>query len=381
MLSYSIGKEKSYLFAVTSENEFLTFALPIKEKDLREEVEKFRTMIQKGQARLKAQESLVSQGNMLYERLIQPAEEMIKKNNRLLIIPDGPLHVLPFGALVRKTGNNWQYLIEDKSLHMVLSATVYSELIKQRQASAAKQTEKTLVAFGDPKYPSEVKGETEDSGDSVVRSLVKRGYHLTPLPATREEVAMIAQIYRDRAEVYLGDDATEERAKAISKDIQYIHFACHGLLDEQFPLNSGIALAIPVELKEEQDNGILQAWEVFERVRIDADLLVLSACETGLGKEMGGEGLVGLTRAFQYAGARSVLASLWEVADVTTAELMKHFYEYLKAGLGKDEALRKAQMDMIHKPIKVKSQEGKTQKMDASHPFFWAAFQLVGDWR
>jgi CHAT domain-containing protein len=293
---------------------------------------------------------------------------MINQNKRIVIVPDGPLHVLPFGALVQKTGNSWQYLIEERPLHTVLSATVYSELIKQRQTSAAKKTEKTIVAFGDPKYPSEAEGETKDSGDSFVRSLVKRGTHLTPLPATREEVSMIAQIYRDRAEVYLGDEATEERAKAISKDVRYVHFACHGLLDEHFPLNSGIALTIPAELKEEKDNGILQAWEVFERVRIDADLVVLSACETGLGKEMGGEGLVGLTRAFQYAGAHTVLASLWEVADVASAELMKSFYGYLKEGLSKDEALQKAKIDMIQHP-------------DISHPFFWGAFQLIGDWQ
>ena len=166
----------------------------------------------------------------------------------------------------------------------------------------------------------------------------------------------------------MGEAATEERAKAVAKDARYLHFASHGLLDERFPLNSGLALTIPNEMKEGQDNGILQAWEIFERVRIDADLVVLSACETGLGKEMGGEGLVGLTRAFEYAGARSVLASLWSVADETTAALMKRFYGYLKAGQTKDAALRQAQVDLI-------------RGSEASHPFYWAAFQLNGDWR
>ena len=166
----------------------------------------------------------------------------------------------------------------------------------------------------------------------------------------------------------MGDAATEERAKSVAPDTKYLHFATHGLLDERFPLNSGLALTIPAEMKEGQDNGILQAWEIFERVRIDADLVVLSACETGLGKEMGGEGLVGLTRAFEYAGARSVLASLWSVADETTAALMKRFYGYLKAGQTKDAALRQAQVDLI-------------RGSEASHPFFWTAFQLNGDWR
>ena len=103
-------------------------------------------------------------------------------------------------------------------------------------------------------------------------------------------------------------------------------------------------------------------------MRIDADLVTLSACESGLGKEMGGEGLIGLTRAFQFAGARSVLASLWKVEDKSTAALMKRFYTYLKAGRTKDEALRLAQIDLI-------------RSAEFSRPRDWAAFQLNGDWK
>jgi CHAT domain-containing protein len=125
---------------------------------------------------------------------------------------------------------------------------------------------------------------------------------------------------------------------------------------------------IPDKPREGQDNGLLQAWEIFENVRIDADLVTLSACESGLGKEMGGEGLIGLTRAFQYAGARSILASLWMVEDQSTAELMKRFYGYLKSGKTKDEALRLAQIDLIHSP-------------NFSRPRDWAAFELIGDWK
>jgi CHAT domain-containing protein len=146
-------------------------------------------------------------------------------------------------------------------------------------------------------------------------------------------------------------------------------WACHGLLDERFPLNSALALTLPESQAEGQDNGLLQAWEIFESVRLDADLVTLSACDTALGKEMGGEGLVGVTRAFQFAGARSVLASLWSVSDISTARFMKRFYRYLRSGKSKDEALRLAQIDQI---------QGKP---GAAHPFHWAAFELFGDWR
>ena len=124
-------------------------------------------------------------------------------------------------------------------------------------------------------------------------------------------------------------------------------------------------MTAPEQRAEGQDNGLLQAWEIFESVRLDADLVTLSACGTALGREMGGEGLVGLTRAFQYAGARSVLASLWSVSDVSTARFMQSFYGHLRNGKTKDEALRAAQMESLQD----------------SHPFHWAAFQLTGDWR
>jgi CHAT domain-containing protein len=148
------------------------------------------------------------------------------------------------------------------------------------------------------------------------------------------------------------------------------------LLDERYPLNSALALTIPAMPAEGQANGLLQAWEIFEQMRIDADLVTLSACETALGKEMGGEGLVGLTRAFQYAGARTILASLWSVGDDSTAQLMTRFYGYLKAGRPKDEALRRAQIDLIRGG---RSASGAAAPI--AHPFHWAAFQLIGDWK
>src|SRR5262249_33763512 len=147
-----------------------------------------------------------------------------------------------------------------------------------------------------------------------------------------------------------------------------IHFAAHGLLDERFPLNSALILTIPEKLSEGQDNGLLQAWEIFEQLRLDADLITLSACKTGLGRELGGEGLVGLTRAFQYAGARSILASLWNVDDWRTAQLMQQFYRELQSGKSKEMALRTAQLALLH-------------SRTSSHPYYWAAFSLIGDWR
>jgi CHAT domain-containing protein len=190
---------------------------------------------------------------------------------------------------------------------------------------------------------------------------------LEPLPGSRSEVEAISSLFPGSRRL-LGRDATEEAIKSLAPQARRLHFACHGLIDERFPLSSALALTIPEHAQEGQDNGLLQAWEIFEELRLDADLVTLSACDTGRGKEMGGEGLVGLVRAFQFAGARSVLASQWGVADDATADLMKRFYGYLRQGRSKDEALRSAQAEMIH-------------SQSFAHPYYWAAFQLTGDWQ
>ena len=390
LLSYSVGADKSYVFVLTAGVGITVHPLGVGEAQLRDEIGRFRAVIGRAELGATSLTGLVDLGRRLYDVLIQPAAGALEKATRVLVVPDGPLHVLPFAALVRgvdvkttRAQRDWQYLVEWKPIHVVVSATVYDETRREPPNRQAKKQPKTLIAFGDPKYPPVASATDEkalDSQDAIVRSMLTRGYRLTPLPATNGEVAAIAELYRGRADRYLGEAATEERAKGVAKDARYLHFASHGLLDERFPLNSGLALTIPADVKEGQDNGILQAWEIFERVRIDADLVVLSACETGLGKEMGGEGLVGLTRAFQYAGARSVLATLWSVADETTASLMKRFYGHLRAGRSKDAALRQAQLDLIRGTIVVQDEETRT-RLDASHPFYWAAFQLNGDWR
>jgi len=376
LLSYSVGKEHTILFVVQPSDPsnvkdagLTVLTLPIGEKDLRNKVEAFRGAIQSRGAT--APKLLTTQAAELYDLLIVPAERWVAASDRLLVSPDGPLHTLPFGALVRREARPWKagatsYLVEWKPLHHVISATVYAELTRSPREGASGPA--SLVAFGDPKYPADLKQEADKVADATLRSVARGGFGFEPLPSSRAEVEGIQRLYPQEASVYLGEVATEERVKSTGKNVRYLHFATHGLLNERFPLDSALVLTIPEHPAEGQDNGLLQAWEIFEKLRIDADLVTLSACETGLGKEIGGEGLVGLTRAFQYAGARSVLASLWSVSDESTAELMRRFYTYLKAGRTKDEALRDAQVDLIH---------GAT----ASHPFHWAAFQLVGDWR
>jgi CHAT domain-containing protein len=306
-----------------------------------------------------------------------------------------------------------QYLIEWKPLHVALSATVFAELKQERRKDGeeAPAAAMKIAAFGDPIYPASLTAGTFDApaalsttedvdspgslmahaafpADPTVRSAAERGiFDWPPLPYTRREVEGIANVFPEgTVQTFLGAEAIEERIKSLDRDTRILHIAAHGHTDKHLPSSSFIALTIPEDVfrddtETERDNGLLQVWEIFERVRIDADLVVLSACESGLGQNLGTEGLIGLTRAFQYAGARSVVASLWSVADQSTSELMIRFYRHLRDGLSKDEALRAAQIELIRGPIEVTDADGRKVRIDASAPYYWAAFQVFGDWQ
>jgi CHAT domain-containing protein/Tfp pilus assembly protein PilF len=363
LLTYAVGESRSFLFVIeaagVSGPGFSYYSLPVGKESLEKEVEAFRRMLERPESPLSA---LKPRGRHLYDLLIRPAKPRLAKANRWLISPDGPLHSLPFAALV--SGNH--YLAESKPIHIVASAAVYKEIKATRtQKPSAMAIE--LLAVGDPQYQAGLESHAETASDPQVQDALRRGLSLQPLPGARSEVEAISKLFPG-VRTLLGHEASEEAVKSLAPQARRLHFACHGLLDEKFPLNSALALSTKPS-EERHDNGLLQAWEIFDELRLDADLVTLSACDSGRGKEMGGEGLVGLVRAFQFAGSRSVLASLWSVSDVSTAALMKRFYGYLRDGKSKDEALRAAQVDQIRK------------KSGSSHPFFWAAFELNGDWR
>lgn len=378
VLSYSVGPRRTHLLVLAADGRLRAETLEVAEAELERAVGRFIAACREPgryPPRTAAREAL---GASLYTLLIAPFEGLLDGAERLLILPDGPLHALPWDALVR-TGESADGAVASpllawKPVHLALSATVFAEL---RKRSRPRDGALRLVAFGDPLYPSRDHGEPRRPDDPRLRNAARRGFELDPLPHSRTEVESIAALYPGRARTFLGAQATEEAVLSAAPGADVVHVAAHGLLDERIPLNSGVALTLVEEVTPRRENGLLQAWEMIERLRLDASLVVLSACRTGLGRDLAGEGLIGLTRALQLAGARSVVASLWRVSDRATAELMTGFHRRLREGMTKDEALRAAKLDLMRGTGGSAPAAGGDAEF--REPFYWAAFQLYGD--
>ena len=346
LLEFFVGKAGSYLFAVTRGG-LAVHPLP-PSSQLVALVERVRAAMDHA-SRLHAGLH-AADAYELYRLLLMPAAAELRDKPRLILAPEGPLYWLSFEALL--TGpveenaafrHDLPFLLRDRSVSYIPSASVLAQLGAQsRPGESAAGEVKLFVGFGDP-----------EAGPS--RSL----------PAARDEVRRIAGFFpAEQTVIFLGPEASEENVKtsAAVKSARYLHFASHGVLDESTPELSGLQLAHPGDTAED---GLLQMREVFN-LQLHADLVVLSACQTGMGKEVAGEGLIGMTRAFLFAGAASVLVSLWRVDDESTADMMVSFYRYLERTGDKVEALRLAKLDLI-------------DRSPYFQPYYWAPFILVGE--
>jgi len=295
----------------------------------------------------------------LYDLLIEPVKPYIK-TKRICIIPHSELHYLPFHALINADNQN-RFLIEEYDIFYAPSASVLKFNLENRKRISGK-----VLAFGNPEL-----------GDKNL-----------DLPHAEEEVMKIKESYPD-TDIYLNENATEEKAKMLSGNYDIVHFATHGELNLKTPLFSSVRLA-----NEKEEDGRLETLEIFNLNLKNTSLVTLSACQTGLGELRSGDELIGLIRAFFYAGTPSLVASLWMVNDQSTSELMNLFYKNLKTH-SKVESLRMAQLEMINGEVGrgivrgvggiTSSKAGKdksqsTMTVNGSHPYFWAPFILLGDW-
>lgn len=341
IFEYCVGKENSYAFVITKK-ELKIFKIPPSKKIQRIVQNHLRAITDKECKDFQL-------GYELFSTLILPG---LDKNIRKLIFsPDDILHFLPFETLIsHKDMKKW--LIEDYKISYIPSLTSLREIIQHRKMKRIKPR-KDLLAFGDPFFGTY---ETEDNGDSAFQNFYRLKY-------SGLEIDGIASLFKKtKRDIFKREKATEERVKELNlSDYKILHLATHGLIDDKKPARSSIILSLS---NSNPEDGFLQTREIFN-LKLNCDLVTLSACQTGLGKFIKGEGIEGLNRAFFYAGASSSLISLWAVNDQASAQLMKRFYTHLRSSYSIMNALRKAKLEMI--------------ASDAlSHPYYWAGFIITG---
>ncbi|HEV8577750.1 MAG TPA: CHAT domain-containing protein [Thermoanaerobaculia bacterium] len=390
LLEYSLGAKRSFLWLV-SPSSIESFELPGREaiekaargyyelltvRNNRREAETVADWIKRI---AQADRDSESAGRDLSRMILGPAEKLLG-DRPLLIVADGALQYIPFAALpIPTTGAPLA------TRHVIVnlpSASVLAALRREKRDRSP--ASKTLAIFADPVFQKDDKRfshlgsggnraprnqeEARQTRDSLEENREK-GLDLSKLRRltfSQKEAAAIAALV-PAGEVFkaVGFEASREAATSDRlEDYRDVHFATHGVLDTENPDLSGLVLSLYDSSGESQD-GVLRLNDIYN-LRLNADLVVLSACRTALGKEIRGEGLIGLTRGFIYAGAARVLATLWSVEDRATAELMTSFYRgMLREGLSPAAALRQAQLEMA----------GKLP------PYFWAGFSLQGEWR
>ena len=280
--------------------------------------------------------SIEKQANELYELLLNPIIGKLSGIRHLVIVPHGKLHYLPFNALYNRKGES---LLDKYSTSLSPSATVLGFCLEKGEHwLSTAPSNRSVVALGNP-----------DLGD---RDL--------DLPFAEREIRSVSREF-PHMHYYVGERATETRARGESSEASTILLSCHGEYDSDNPLFSSLLLS-----QDEMNDGRLEAHEIFG-LDLDAYLVAMSACETGLGAIRGGDEIIGLTRSFMFAGASSLMSSLWKVDDLATAITIKRFFRNLSQGYSRAEALRLAQLHVREK--------------HKSHPAFWAAFSISGDFR
>jgi len=404
LLEYSLGEERSYLWAVTP-TRVESFELP-KRAEIEALARQSYEWLAAGEtgAQLRARLAQTAAktpewADALSRILLRPVASRLGRK-RLVIVADGALQYIPFAALSspvphRTYGTNRTYRTNKPSPliagHEIVSLPSASSLAALRRELAGRApAPMTVAVIADPVFeesderikknagnvatPNGKQVELGGAEQEVSRSALEVGaadaqQRLQRLIFSRREADEITALASAEMS-FKALDFKANRATALGPDLsryRIIHFATHGLLNSQHPELSGVVLSLVDEEGRSQD-GFLRLHDIYN-LKLGADLVVLSACKTGLGKDIKGEGLVGLTRGFLYAGAPRVVASLWKVDDRATAELMKLFYQrMLLDGLGPAAALRRAQIDI--------------QKLPRwAAPYYWAGFTLQGEWK
>lgn len=402
LLEFALGEDRSYVWALTS-TELLGYPLPSR-SDVEITARRLVELLRTGQpiqgetaARRKAR---MAQAESEYWRLatgfsrtiLAPVAALLKKK-RILVVADGQLRYLPFAALPSPRSALLSgptlgatpldtLLVKDHEIVSLPSASLLSVL---RQTAPREPAPKSVAIFADPVFEKDDPRIQHATSGNIAPVAERRGAlvqalrdvdgageasNLPRLPATGQEALDIEKVAPLGSSMKaIGFKANRKNATSAElSQYRIVHFATHGLLNEKNPELSGIVLSLYDEEGRFHEEGFLRLGDIYS-LKLPVDLVVLSACRSGLGKEVRGEGLIGLTRGFMYAGASRVIASLWKVDDEATAELMKRFYEkMLRDGMSPAAALRAAQVSL-------------SEQRRWSSPYYWSGFVLQGEWK
>lgn len=374
LLEYSMGEERSYLWLVSKTGPVVTLTLP-KRAEIEAAAQAWTRMLSEGGST----ESIERAARDLSRIVLAPAAQHLR-GKRLVIVADGALHYVPFAALPLRS--NRPLLVNYEVVNLPSASTLAA---LREMPSGQRSQSATLAIIADPVFRADdprVKtrsqstpaaedlfNENERAADAARSAGLKRaGIDLRRLTFSRQEAEGLIALLPAR-ETFVALDFAASQATVHGSNIseyRLLHIATHGYLNPDRPEFSGLVLSLVDQFGEPQD-GFLSLSEIYN-LKLNSDLVVLSACQTGLGRQVRGEGLVGLTRGFMYAGSPRVVASLWAVGDRATAELMQRFYTaMLRRKLSPAAALRAAQLSMLREP-------------QWSAPHQWAGFVFQGEW-
>ena len=388
LLEYSIGDRRSFLFFATS-NKLEIFELPGKdsiEKNVRQALEHLKSRGQIIQSETAVQrDKRIKDGDLEFQKnideisrvLLLPVVEKIQ-NKRLLVVGSGVLQYLPFSVLKNKT----RYLIETNEVINLPSASTLPLLRKSKSSETGKRNEVAILAdpifsITDSRLSEAAK---QNSGSDVLKAPAKTQSDDKSIPSAlrsdfsrlrfsrieAESISSLAKTDQKHVALDFAANLDSVNSEAVRRS-NIVHFATHGVVNSQLPELSSIVLSLIDENGKNRD-GFLRLSDIYN-MKLSANLVVMSACETALGKDINGEGIVGLTRGFMFAGAQSIVASLWKVDDRATADLMAEFYrKMLKDGMSPASSLRASQIAMI-------------RSKSLSNPYYWAAFTIQGDFK
>ena len=380
LIEYEVTDTVTFAYLIKKGKIIKTLIIPLTGEELTTLVKSYRSTFETINSYSDLAKFNPQTGKKLYELLMKDLLSEIK-NEKIIIVPDEILGILPFEALITDISDNYQikegkygpcpqgltYMGDTYNISYYQSASALS-MIRTLNKGGGK---KGLFAAGDPVFSDKdlrSDEKTSPQSDFILsfqNAVLNEGFiQFSRLSLTGEIIQKLSVLFQGKIDLYTGLSANEQNIKNKDlKDYTYLLFATHGILDNDVPYIKEPALVLTLVNNKEED-GFFTMGEVMNK-NMEADVAVLSACKTGLGKTLKGEGVMGMGRAFQYSGVRSVLMSLWSVESVSTNIMTEKYFEYLKEGKSNMEALKKARQYI--------------RSQGYEHPVFWAPFILVGD--